>query len=51
MALLGSYKVAEVYYGDELGPAHDMSTIVEVASANHIWLHQFSVVTSGDNNA
>jgi len=44
MALLGSYQVAEVYYGDVLGTAHDMSTIVRIASLNHIWLYHHQLV-------
>ncbi len=44
MALLGSYQVAEVYYGDVLGTAHSMSTITQIASLNHIWLYQHQLV-------
>ena len=45
MSLLGSYHIDEVYYVNLLGEAHDLETIIKIATLNRIWLHNVSLET------
>lgn len=50
MSLLGSYHVDEVYYVNLLGEAHDLETIIQIATLNRIWLHNVSQETLNEGS-
>lgn len=44
MTVLGSYRVREVYYTSQLGEAHDLETIIQIATLNKMWLHNVPLI-------